>query len=107
MPVNPDYNKVLATRKRQYKEHISKMAFIDPALHAWAERMSAKHGSMVKVWHNQLDWLSALMVVRYGEAIEHWPQGTSVADHGCSQEWESGNIPYSVEVASTLTLGKE
>jgi hypothetical protein len=79
---------------------------VDPALYAWAERMTAKQGKTVKVWHNELPWVEALMVVRYGEDVSSWPRATSVADHGRAMAWESGEkVPDAVVQASKLSLG--
>ncbi len=84
------YDEVLAERRDQYVAHLSSM-HVDPALSAWAERMETAAGKQtVKVWHNELSWLAALMVVRYGEAVEHWPSATTIADWGRALDWESG-----------------
>jgi len=103
-----DYEGVLAARRIAYAEHL-KAAHVDPALKAWAERMAVRDGPTVKVWHNDLPWLEALMVVRYGEAVEHWPSATTIADWGRATDWEAGKeIPFAVVRAATMNLsGKE
>jgi hypothetical protein len=110
-----EYRDVLKVRAAAYAEHLETMA-VDPALKSWAQRMADRHKSpTVKVWHNTLPWLEALLVVRYGEAVDgvdakgkpikHWPKATTVADYGRAMDWESGKeIPEGVRVAHTLKL---
>lgn len=99
-----DYKAVLTARAEGYAEHVADMT-IAPALAGWAERMEARYGPTVKVWHQVLPWLEALMVVRYGEAIEHWPDETTNADVGRANDWELGKEePYAVAQARTMSL---
>lgn len=100
-----EYSEVLEVRKKQYADHLLKMS-VDPAVKAWSDRMESKYESKtVKVWHNELPWLEALMVVRYGEAVEHWPLATTVADWGRALDWESEKeIPHAVIRAQSMKL---
>lgn len=65
----------------------------------WAARMSVKYGEKVKVWHNVLDWVSALYVVRWGEAVEHWPDVLTEKDIQRAHDWEGGrgSIPNGLQ----------
>ena len=101
------YKKTMEVRKESYSKHISEM-FVDPRIKDWATRMKSKTGEeTVKVWHNVLPWLEALMVVRYGEAIEHWPKGTSVDDYERALKWESEEkIPLAVTRGLSMNLGE-
>jgi hypothetical protein len=93
------YQDVLKERHAAYQKHLNAMQ-VDGALRAWAERMTARYGPTVKVWHNVLPWIEALLVVRYGEAVEHWSSATTVADYGRAADWESGKeIPFPVTQA--------
>lgn len=98
-----EFEDLLETRKVDYASHISTM-HVDPAIVAWAGRMQEREGSAtVKVWHNTLNWIEALLVVRYGEAVEHWPAATSIADWGRALDWENGKeIPEAVVKAPEL-----
>lgn len=98
------YRKLLELRKDAYAAAVEAM-HVDPAIKAWAERMATRTGPAVKVNHNTLPWIEALLVVRYGEAVEHWPAATTIADYGRAKDWEDGKeIPEPVRVAHTLKL---
>ena len=83
------YAQVLAIRQKAYAEHVAAMP-VDEEIAAWAERMTAKHGPKVKVWENVIDWLTALLIVRWGEAPEHWPAEFEADDRSRALSWEAG-----------------
>lgn len=103
------YESVLALRRDAYSAHVAAMA-VDPRLVAWADRMRAAHGPRVAVWfngknhktgaiefHTALQWIEALMVVRYGEEpVPHWPTEFSEADVRRAERWEGGDRPEGV-----------
>jgi len=98
------YRKLLDLRAVAYAAAVRVM-HVDPAILAWAERMDARTGPTVKVHHNTVPWVQALLIVRYGEAVEHWPGATTVADHGRAMDWESGKeVPEPVRIAHALKL---
>lgn len=99
------YEDELVARREAYAKHIEEMS-IDSAIKAWAERMAtANESPMVKVWHNTLPWVEALLVVRYGEDVTSWPKATSIADWGRALDWENGKeIPHAVAKASELSI---
>jgi len=94
-----EYARVCCERARAYTAHLQTMAL--PAyLHVWAAEMTAKHQkSLVKVHHNYLPWIQALLVVRYGEAVEHWPATVTEQDIERAREWKRGaNVPKAVSI---------
>lgn len=79
---------LLPARRAAYRAEIEAADVPEP-LRQWAERMTARHGYAVRVWFNDLDWLSALMVVRYGEAVDKWPDGFDATfDVARAERWE-------------------
>lgn len=74
-----DYLATLASRAASYAAHIAAMQ-MDPDVPAWALAMAGKHGPYVRVHHQITDWLTALLILRYGEAVEHWPVAVTAAD---------------------------
>jgi len=53
----------------------------------------------VQVHANQLPWITALMVVRYGEAIDFWPDAFDEKDLDRAIEWkDKGRIPNGVKL---------
>lgn len=73
------YRELAALRRAAYREH-AKAAKLDPAIAALVTQLVERFGPKVKVWHNVVDWLSAILISRYGEAIEHWPATLTVDD---------------------------
>lgn len=63
---------ITADRAERWKEVMKDME-VPAKLEKWAQTMSIMHGPRVKVWANELDWLTALMVGSYGEAEYNWP----------------------------------
>lgn len=93
---------VLPTRREAYALHVTQMPVPDD-LNAWVAWMTDHCGSpTVKVWHNTLPWLEALMVVRYGEAIEFWPPAFSADDVLRAQEWSQGQLPNGVKEGGSV-----
>jgi len=97
------YADLCRLRSLAFGEHVQTMPVPQP-LKEWTALMQARHGSRVKVWHNiYSSWLVALMVVRYGEAIEHWPAEFSAEDIARAQTWELGKQPAGVTYVSDTT----
>ena len=58
---------VLKARAVQYAAHIATME-IGPEMAIWAMAMRTRYkSSYVKVWHFIADWITALLILRYGE----------------------------------------
>lgn len=96
-----DYQQVLRLRKEAYAEHVAEVK-VPASVKAWAKRMAKLHGENgqdleeVKVWHNYLPWVEALLVVRYGEDPMQWPTEFTEADEQRAQQWENGSMPAGV-----------
>ncbi|MDT7040848.1 phage tail fiber protein [Candidatus Nitronereus thalassa] len=90
------YPELCALRSGAFTEHVEAMA-VPQALKEWAALMQARIDGGVKVHHVVYkSWLVALMVVRYGEAIDHWPSAFSEDDVRRAKQWMEGKTPYGV-----------
>lgn len=68
-----------------------------PEILRWAADMEIVHGQKaVKVWRNVLPWITALYVVRYGEAEDFWPARLGESDLAKARRWLSGSTPAGV-----------
>ena len=69
----------------------------------WATQMSQLHSragnpvSVVRVFRNVLPWITALYVVRYGEAEDTWPTSLTSDDGHRARKWLRGDIPEGVK----------
>lgn len=93
-----DYAAVCLDRARAYAAKLSSMTL---PLYAgvWASEMQAKTGkALVKAHHNYLPWVTAFLVSRYGEAVEHWPEAFSEKDLQRLREWKLQGLPKSFAV---------
>lgn len=86
-------------RARAYAAHLTVME-LPPYLKVWATDMAASSGkNLVKAHHNYLPWLAAFLVVRYGEAVEHWPVALTELDLERAHDWKIGKrVPTVVTV---------
>ncbi|MDQ6989210.1 MAG: hypothetical protein Q9M19_04945 [Mariprofundaceae bacterium] len=90
------YQDLLALRRAAYDEHLQAME-IAPEFVEWQAQMVTKYGPLVQVWQNIYDsYLIALLVVRYGEALQYWPLRFSDGDYKRAQQWYRGTIPTAV-----------
>lgn len=94
-PKGLEYAAICADRKARWAAIVEAMSIAEP-IRAWAARMAAAYGPTVRVWANDLDWPTALLVVRYGEAESFWPETFSAADLARAAQWEAGVIPQGV-----------
>ena len=70
---------------------------VPKVLQEWAGYMTAKYGPTVKVHQCMYDnWLTALLIVRYGEAIHHWPSEYTESDIQRAARWFHGAQPEGV-----------
>lgn len=117
------YVAVVQARLDAYAAHMATMTEVPAALVAWAGVMTAKYGPRVGmhfVGNDEVvidgmyiremkdfsyDWLTALMVVRYGEEPDGakvtgdhngWPTSFSEDDVARAQRWAAGDHPYGV-----------
>lgn len=89
------YPELCKLRRRAWEAHVATMN-VPAELAGWAAEMAKRHGLKVQVWSNELPWLTALLVVRYGEAMECWPAAFSVQDIARARDWANGQIPGGV-----------
>ncbi len=82
--------------KDRYKELTDKIP-VPALLKEWASLMSARHGEKVKVHQSvYTNWLTALLIVRYGEAESFWPKEFSDKDINRAALWLRGKMPEGV-----------
>lgn len=68
-----------------------------PQILDWANQMTALYGPRVMVWRNRLPWITALYVVRYGEAEHFWPAQLTAGDLERAHGWAMrGDTPGAV-----------
>ena len=104
------YTDICTLRRGAFKRHVAQMRKDDEAaegdgqrttafceLAHWADRMARRYGPTVKVHHNALPWLEALMVVRYGEDPMQWPPAFSDHDVARAKQWWRGKTPFNVQ----------
>lgn len=86
---------IIATdRKARWKAFLADHTELG-AVTAWAERMAQRFGPTVQVWATpKLDWITALYIVRYGEAESYWPAQLSLDDLRRALDWERGIRAY-------------
>lgn len=64
--------------------------------HEWKEAMQKKHGPSVLVHGMALGWITALIVVRYGQAEYFWPGALTADDLKRATRWLAGETPEGV-----------
>jgi hypothetical protein len=90
---------VLQDRADRYAAHLATMVF-SPAMVQWALAMSRQYGPWVKVHHFVADWLTALLIIRYGEE----PDAARSSDPGF-KGWPTSLTPEDETRASELLVG--
>lgn len=99
-----EYREVCRLRCEAFAEHLAAMESPPDELRRWAAFMFAYHGPRVRVHRIVYDnWLVALLVVRYGEALYHWPQAFSEGDLARAKRWQEGQTPKPVQYVSAET----
>ncbi len=58
--------------------------------------MQKKHGPSLLVHGMTLGWITALVVVRYGQAEYHWPDALTPDDVKRAKRWLAGETPEGV-----------
>jgi len=91
------YEDLCKLRRQAWAAHLATMT-PDEKLLAWEATMVKRHGPKVQAHANALPWLTALMVVRYGEAINFWPEAFSEKDLRRAIEWKDGQVPFGVKL---------
>jgi hypothetical protein len=99
--------------KERYQE-LTDAILVPPLLKEWVSLMTARHGEKVKVHQSvYTNWLTALLIVRYGEAESFWPKEFSDKDINRAAFWLRGKMPEGVhyhpdikgKADSILTVG--
>lgn len=69
---------------------------IPDEIHLWKDAMQKKHGPSVLVHGMTLGWITALVVVRYGQAEYHWTDALTPDDVKRAKRWLAGETPEGV-----------
>lgn len=72
-------------------EPIVKAMLVPAELREWERDMIDLHGPAVQVWRNTVDWITALVIVRYGEAEYFWPHELDAEDVHRARRWQYGS----------------
>ncbi len=92
--------------KERYAAHMKAM-HIQPELKEWAQFMTARYGAKVQLhFSHYTDWVLALMIVRWGEAEEHWPEEFTDKDVRRAVSWYKGKKPEGVKYQSPSGMSK-
>lgn len=87
---------VFEDRAKRWAQKLSRMT-IPPQIRTWAGKMEELHGRPnVIVGFQVLNWITALLVVRYGEAEDYWPDIFYEDDVQRAREWLNGATPARV-----------
>lgn len=91
---------VLEAREKAFAAKMLRVS-VAPAIEQWARRMESRQKErfgedFVIVGHQPMDFVTALMAVRYGHDPEQWPEGFTPADFERALGWERGRIPSHV-----------
>ena len=94
---------VLEAREEAFAAKMLRVS-VAPAIEQWARRMEVRQKriygeDLVIVGHQPMDFVTALMAVRYGHDPEQWPAGFTPADFERALGWEQGiSIPSHVKL---------
>jgi hypothetical protein len=96
-PTKATMNAIDADRQTRWAPVVAAMP-VPEELQSWAGQMTAKHGNpKVRVWRNEVSWILALLIVRYGEAEYYWPETFSADDAHRALRWLADNrVPEGV-----------
>jgi hypothetical protein len=87
---------VVADREQRWPRRMATVK-VGLNLRAWADDMAKRHGNpRCRVGFQRVDWLTALMVVRYGESEDYWPAAFTKADEERAVRWQAGEVPRRV-----------
>lgn len=103
-----EYGLIVKDRLERWAPLIKDMEVPD-AIEKWAGMMSAIHGPEVLMHHGgnlagyKVNWITALVIVRYGEAEYFWPDELGDEDVARARAWLNGKrVP-----PSATYIGKE
>lgn len=88
---------ILADRAARWKEHVS-ASDVRPEIVTWSATIVQRFGKKVRVHHNVVDWITALFIIRYGEAEYHWPMEFTDEDLQRATDLLGGRLGDAVEL---------
>lgn len=96
------YLAVVSDRERRWPRKMARVQ-MGPNLKTWAEDMTKRFGNThVRMGFHRVNWLTALMLVRYGEAEDYWPTAFTRADELRALSWLAGDTPRRVSYLPPL-----
>ena len=102
VPFEAVHELIIADRLERWGEFVGALEIPD-ALQKWAGMMGAIHGPNVLMHRGgtrpgyPVDWITALLVVRYGEAEYFWPEELGDEDLARARAWLSGKaVPAAI-----------
>lgn len=85
-----DREQLKKVREARWKKRLASFPQPRAKILIWAEQMTAIHGNKkVRVWENEIDWIMALYIVRYGENEAYWPPNLSDRDIQRAFRWQA------------------
>ena len=105
-----NYEDLKYLRRMAYKRTVRSLK-VPKEIKEWVAKQEKLHGKRVRVWFNEMGWLEALMVVRYGEDPVQWPPELGKEDIRRVQRWDTspaaGLTYLPKEEAEDTTEGEE
>lgn len=95
--VAAEHAAIVADRLERWKEVVAAIK-VPEALDKWAQRMTAVYGPKVLMHERrrgvagyETDWITALLIVRYGESEYYWPEVFGKQDMERALTWMKGS----------------
>jgi hypothetical protein len=110
-----NYEDLKYLRRGAYTRAVKSMKKVPKEIKQWVKQQEQAYGPKVRVWFNEMGWLEAYMVVRYGEDPMQWPDTLGEDDVRRIQRWDSSSaaglklLPREVDEVDddTVEEGKE
>jgi hypothetical protein len=84
---------IRADRYKRWEEYVDALKVPDE-LQAWAKAMATQYESdTCAVWANRVPWITALLIVIYGEAEYFWPLELGKSEIQRAEDWMIGRRP--------------
>lgn len=83
-----NYEDIKVLRRNAYRRAVKGLKKVPKEIKAWVAAQEKAYGPRVRVWFNEMGWLEALMVVRYGEDPMQWPDELGKEDVLRVQRWD-------------------
>jgi hypothetical protein len=82
-----NYEDLKLLRRGAYKRAVKALKKVPKEVKEWAAAQEKAYGPRVRVWFNEMGWLEAYMVIRYGEDSMQWPDELGIEDVRRVQRW--------------------